>query len=245
MFETAIISSVPARQRLWGACAGATGQAFALAVLAVIYVWFPAALPQPQSILAWLTAPPSPRQAASAATTPMVAAPKTPFQFNGSRLVQPAIIPSAVAQIEDPPIPPGVWIASAFDISRGIGAMAAEILAPAAAPAPAMTKTPAPAPPVKLEPRRVGGDIKPAEVLSRVQPVYPPLAQRLRVSGVVEVEGTIGLDGRIHDLHVKNGNPLLVPAAMDAVNKWVFRPTTLNGEPVEVIQTVIVNFILK
>ena len=92
---------------------------------------------------------------------------------------------------------------------------------------------------------RVGGLVKPAEVLTRVQPAYPPLAQRMRVFGTVELEGVVGLDGRIHDLHVISGNPLLVGSAVDAVRQWIFRPTTLNGDPVEVVQPVTVNFILN
>jgi protein TonB len=220
------------------------GQAFLLAAVTVVSLWFPAALPKAQSIAAWITAPPQPP--APPAHEETIAAPKIrPFQYVNSKLYEPKNIPSAVDLIEDPPIPAGAMVASALEIGRAIGDFAVGLLTPAATPvAPPAARAPEP-PPAAPRRYRVSSGVKAAEVLTRVQPVYPHLAQQLRVSGPVEVEGVVGLDGRIHDLHVKSGNPLLTQAAMDAVNQWVFRPTMLNGEPVEVIQTVIVNFILK
>jgi periplasmic protein TonB len=55
----------------------------------------------------------------------------------------------------------------------------------------------------------------------------------------------IGTDGRLHELRVLSGNPLLVPAAMDAVRHWVYRPGRLNGEPVEIVTPIKVNFTLR
>jgi protein TonB len=78
-----------------------------------------------------------------------------------------------------------------------------------------------------------------------VEPVYPEIAVRTRVSGKVELEGVIGIDGRIHELRAVSGSPLLIRAALDAVRQWVYKPLTLNGEPVEVVQSIVVNFNLK
>jgi protein TonB len=147
--------------------------------------------------------------------------------------------------IEDPPVAAGDLLARAMDASRAIGdliGVAPPATASAAAP---VVREAAPAAPAAPPRYRVSTGVKPAAVLSRVEPVYPALAQQMRVSGAVEVEGVVGLDGRIHELHVKSGHPLLAPAAMAAVAQWLFRPTTLSGEPVEVVQTVVVNFILK
>jgi len=58
----------------------------------------------------------------------------------------------------------------------------------------------------------------------RVEPVYPPLAQQARISGMVELSATAGTDGRVTDLRVVRGHPLLVQAALDAVKQWVFGP---------------------
>jgi protein TonB len=57
--------------------------------------------------------------------------------------------------------------------------------------------------------------------------------------------GVLGVDGRIHELRVVSGHALLIKAAMDAVRQWVFAPTLLNGEPVEVQAPIQVNFILR
>ncbi|HUP04965.1 MAG TPA: energy transducer TonB [Bryobacteraceae bacterium] len=246
MFETATIPSAPAGRRVWGACIGMTGQAAALAGLTLAYIWFPAALPKTQSIMAWLTAP-APQPPRPPVPEHTVAAPKIkPFQAFGTRLVEPKRIPAMVVPIVDPPLPAGMMVNGAMDAVRGIGDLATGLFAPPAAPA-APAESHAAEPAAAATPRRfrVGSGVKPAEVLKRVQPVYPDLAQKMRVSGAVELEGVVGLDGRIHDLQAKSGNPLLVGAALAAVSQWVFRPTRLNDEPVEVVQRVTVNFILK
>jgi protein TonB len=57
--------------------------------------------------------------------------------------------------------------------------------------------------------------------------------------------GVLGTDGRIHEVKVLSGHPFLVKAAVDAVMQWVYRPTILNGTPVEVQAPITVNFILN
>jgi protein TonB len=68
------------------------------------------------------------------------------------------------------------------------------------------------------------------------------LAIAAHISGAVELEGIIDTGGRIRDLHALSGNPLLVPAALEAVRQWVYSPTLLNGKPVEVIAPITVIF---
>jgi len=106
-------------------------------------------------------------------------------------------------------------------------------------------------PPAKPEPKRepakpirVGGQVQMANILNRVNPPYPELAKRARISGSVKLEGIIAKDGTVQQLKVISGHPLLVPAALEAVRQWRYRPTLLNGEPVEVITPIDVNFIL-
>ena len=91
----------------------------------------------------------------------------------------------------------------------------------------------------------VGGRVKMAQLIHRVEPLYPPLARQIRVSGVVELVGIIATDGRIRELKLLSGNPLLAPAALEAVRQWVYEPTLLNGEPVELIATISVIFRLN
>jgi protein TonB len=89
---------------------------------------------------------------------------------------------------------------------------------------------------------RLGGNVRLAQPIHRVEPIYPRVAIIARVSGPVELEGVIGTDGRIHELRALRGNPLLVPAALDAVRQWVYEPTLLNGNPVEVVAPIMVIF---
>jgi TonB family protein len=102
--------------------------------------------------------------------------------------------------------------------------------------APAASATPAPL--------RVGGNVAAQNLINQPPPVYPPLAKTARVQGTVKFEATVGKDGTIQNLHLISGPPLLVQAAMQAVQQWTYRPTLLNGQPVEVITTIDVNFTL-
>ena len=84
-----------------------------------------------------------------------------------------------------------------------------------------------------------------ASLINRVQPVYPPLARQTRISGTVRLHAIISKSGAVQQLEVISGHPLLVQAALDAVRQWRYRPTTLNGEPVEVDTTIDVIFSLN
>ena len=99
-----------------------------------------------------------------------------------------------------------------------------------------------PPPPVPSGPVRVGGQIKAPSKLSNSAPVYPAMAKQARVEGTVILEATISAQGRVTDVKVLRGIPLLDNAAVDAVRQWHYSPTRLNGTPVPVIMTVTVNF---
>ena len=102
-------------------------------------------------------------------------------------------------------------------------------------------------PPPKPSQTRIkqGGAVTAASLINRVQPVYPPLARQTRVSGTVRLHAIISKDGSVQQLEVLQGHPLLVQAALDAVRQWRYRPTLLNGEPVEVDTTIDVIFSLN
>ena len=76
-------------------------------------------------------------------------------------------------------------------------------------------------------------------------PVYPPLAKQARIQGTVRLNAIISRDGTIQNLQLVSGHPLLAPAALAAVKQWVYEPTLLNGEPVEVVTVIDVNFTLS
>jgi TonB family protein len=91
---------------------------------------------------------------------------------------------------------------------------------------------------------QIGGKVPEANLITRSEPTYPPLAKAARIQGTVEFTATIGPDGVIKNLQLVRGHPLLVNAAKEAVLQWKYRPTLLNGDPAAVIAPVLVNFTL-
>ena len=98
-----------------------------------------------------------------------------------------------------------------------------------------------PAPPEK-HPLKISEGVLEAQLISRVEPQYPSLARQTRTEGAVQLHAIISRDGRITSLEVISGHPYLVKAALDAVRQWRYRPTMLNGEPVEVDTSITVIF---
>lgn len=99
-----------------------------------------------------------------------------------------------------------------------------------------------PGAPGAMQPVRVGGQVKAPTQIKKVQPVYPAEAQAAKVQGIVIMEATIGVDGRVTDARVLRSVPLLDQAAVDAVRQWEYTPTLLNGTAVPIIMTVTVTF---
>ena len=95
------------------------------------------------------------------------------------------------------------------------------------------------------QPIRVGGNVQNANLISKVDPPYPPLARESRIQGMVRLNTVIGIDGHVHNLQLVSGHPLLAAAAMQAAEQWVYKPTLLNGYPVQVITTIDINFTLQ
>jgi TonB family protein len=104
-----------------------------------------------------------------------------------------------------------------------------------------LSATPVPPGPTKI---RVGGNVAAMNLIHKVTPVYPPEAKQARIQGVVSIAVTIAKDGTIQDMQLISGHPLLVPSAQEAVAQWVYKPTLLNGNPIEVVTQVDVNFTL-
>lgn len=84
-----------------------------------------------------------------------------------------------------------------------------------------------------------------ANILHKVQPIYPPIAKQAGVRGTVELRAIISKTGTIENLVVVGGHPMLVKSAIDAVRQWRYRPYLLNNEPVEVETNITVNFLLS
>jgi TonB family protein len=92
---------------------------------------------------------------------------------------------------------------------------------------------------------RVGGNVQAARILYRIAPKYPEEAVRARISGVVRLHVVLTEDGTVQEIEVVSGHPLFLEAAMDAVQRWIYSPTFLNNEPVQVDTTVDLVFALS
>jgi protein TonB len=253
MFEQAILESGDSGKRFWTTCAGVTGQLLFVSVIAVAPLIWPQALPRVPSFLVVFTPlPPPPPAVHVEAVRPQSV--RIAVQSAGKTLVLPQRIPPHALAIEDPPEAFSATAAAA-GIAGGLsGGSAAfgivgdilDSVRPVAPPlvldVPKVSVPPEPAAPPRV---KVGGLVEMATIVRRVDPAYPVLARQARISGVVQLEGVIGVDGRIRELVVKSGHPLLVSAALAAVRQWIYKPTFLNGSPVEVIAPITVTFHLN
>jgi protein TonB len=96
-----------------------------------------------------------------------------------------------------------------------------------------------------VAPVRITSDLRRPAKTRDVMPVYPDIAMRARISGMVILEAVIDAEGRVAHVRVLRSVPLLDQAAIDAVRQWEFTPTRLNGVAVPVVMTVTVNFTLR
>lgn len=247
MFEQAVLANENASKRVFSTCVGLTTQVLLVFAAALAPVVWPDVLPRAQMLVS-LVAPGPPTHSEHTETVRQMAhvIPARPFQDRDGILRLPALTPAHAERIDDPPAdytgPIGAGFSSGTDGPPN--SLLAQILnfRPAVQPRtqekPVAAVQAAPSQPIRLP----GGDVRLAHPLYRVEPRYPQIAIKARVSGPVELEGIIGTDGRIHDLRALSGNPLLVPAALEAVRQWVYEPTLLNGKPVEVIAPITVIF---
>jgi protein TonB len=210
-------------------------------------------LPKTQLTSFLVAPPPPPPPPPPPAAVVQKVARVIPRQFDAGRLMAPKAIPKKVIEIKEEELPPatgGVGVVGG--VPGGVpggtpGGVIGGILGSVASAAP-----PPPPPPVKVveKPKevqriRVGGNVQQANLIRRVTPVYPPLAKQARIQGQVRFTAIISKEGMISNLQLISGHPLLVPAAQEAVKQWVYRPTLLNGEPVEVVTRIDVNFTLN
>ena len=244
MFEQTFVDGVGKTNRTWTVLVSFGGQILAIGIAILIPMIYFDALPKTQ-LTAMFTAPPPP------AAVPVKMVKVIPRQFDAGRLMAPKAIPKDVAMIKEEELPPpsasaGVVGGVAGGVPGGsMGGVIGGIIGavPSAAPPP-------PPPPVEqkkatVQRIRVGGQVQQANLIRQPKPIYPPLAKQARIQGVVRFNAIIGKDGTIQNLQLMSGHPLLVPAAEEAVKQWLYKPTLLNGEPVEVATVIDVNFTLS
>jgi protein TonB len=84
-----------------------------------------------------------------------------------------------------------------------------------------------------------------AMLVRRVEPIYPTLPRQMGRGGHVELRAIIATDGTIQSLQVVRGDPLFYQSALDAVGQWRYRPTILNGQPVEIDTYITVEYTMQ
>jgi periplasmic protein TonB len=100
-------------------------------------------------------------------------------------------------------------------------------------------------PPVKTERRKVSEMQQMAQLITRVEPRYPPLAIQIHREGRVELHALISTTGTIESLEAISGDPFFIQSALAAVREWRYRPTILNGHPIEVDTRITVIYTLS
>jgi len=199
--------------------------------------------------------PPPPPPPPPAAAPPVKVVKVIPRQFDAGKLMAPKVVPKEVATIKEEELPPPTsGVAGVVGgVPGGVaGGAPGGVLGGIIGSVPSAAPPPPPPPPKKVEEKpatpqriRVGGNVQQAKLVRQPRPVYPPLAKQARIQGVVKLSAVIAKNGTIQQLEVISGHPLLVPAALEAVKQWVYQPTLLNGEPVEVVTQIDVNFTLS
>lgn len=252
MFE--LLEQTTARPRRWTKFVGIAIIAAVLgSIIMVQKIWPQTAkdiIARAKEILVAPLPPPSSQPAAP--EPPRVKLPPKVFREvrNDNVLHAPPVIPTVINADPEPPAdaspnpaPCPACIPGSTPGSNGPGGFGPPVVVTAAPPPTKAPEPPKPAAPTK--PLVVGGKVQLANLIHKVVPQYPPMAKAAHVSGVVTLGAVIAKDGTIEQLRVLSGNPLLVNAAMEAVKQWIYKPTLLNGQPVEVITQIDVNFTLN
>jgi periplasmic protein TonB len=248
MFEQVLLEGTGPENKGWTLLVSSGMQVGLVAVMSLIPLLNTDLLPR-ITLQTMMVAPsPPPPPPAPAAARIQQHHPVARRQFDGLHLAAPTRIPEKIAVLlndELPPVTntgPGVPGGVETGISGGVNAMPPRLIEAPLAPQSVARPVETAAPITRLT---VGGRVQEALILHRVIPVYPPLAQKARISGTVRFTAIIAKDGTIQNLAVISGHPLLVKAATEAVRQWRYRPTLLNGDPVEVMAPIDVIFILN
>jgi periplasmic protein TonB len=190
----------------------------------------------------WIIAPAPPPPAPPPA--PVIHTVSRPMArlLQSGKLTAPTVIPKRVAIIKEAPVQEdtvGVIGGVPGGIPGGqVGGVLGGIIG-------STGSNVAPPPPAAKRIVRVGGNLKAPRQVFRVEPVYPTLAKQARIQGLVIIDAVIDEGGNVVQAHAVSGPPLLIPAALEAVLRWKYQPSFLNGEPISVAMHVEVNFVLQ
>ena len=249
MFDAISVSE--RTRKPWTVAVSFAGQVVLVALAVLVPLVSTEALPRGHFYDVWIAGPPPPPPARHAESTTVKPARRPTPRMSLTELRQPAKIPQTVEIVQEDPEFKRAGVAGGTGVEGGtgdpgMGNLVIESIvrqAPKPAPPPAVPvvkETPKPIP--RLQ---VGGQVQAAKLISGPRPVYPTLAKQARISGVVKLQAVIARDGTVVDLRAIAGHPLLIPAAISAVKQWIFQPTYLNGDPVEVATEIEVKFLLQ
>ena len=255
MFEQTFVEGTVKTNKSWTVVLSFFLQCLMIGIAILIPLIYTDTLPRTQLTSFLVAPPPPPPPPPPPAAAPVKVVKTIPRQFDAGRLMAPKAIPKEIAMIKEEELPPPM--SGAIGVVGGVpggvpGGTPGGVIGGIISSVPQAAPPPPPPPPVKEAPKeaapqriRVGGNVQQARLINQPKPVYPPLAKQARIQGVVRFNAIIGKDGAIMNLQVVSGHPLLVPAALEAVRQWRYQPTLLNGEPVEVVTQIDVNFTLS
>jgi protein TonB len=249
MFADSILRFEGQKGRMtWATFASFVLQCFLIGILLLLPLYYTQELPKAQ-LLTFLMAPPPPPPPPppAAAEAARVMKQIQSDLMAGGQLRTPTRIPQKVQMIKEEEAPPAM---------PGMGGVVGGV--PGGIPGGQLggviggiinsTSTLAYVPklqPVMPQRVRVSQGVTSGLLIRKVQPPYPTLARAARIQGDVVLKAIIDKDGAIQDLQLISGHPMLVPAAIEAVRQWHYRPYLLNGQPVEVETTITVIFTLN
>jgi periplasmic protein TonB len=241
MFNDLVISGANSTKthKSWTVLVSTIIQAGLLGILILIPLIYTEALPKGM-LTTFIVPPPPPPPPPPPVAIQRIVKPVVHIIKNG-QMMAPTVIPKKIEMIKEDPTPPDVG-ASGGVVGGIAGGSAGGVLGGIIGGVGG--GPPPPPPPKSNKPLRVGGAVIAANLIRQVTPVYPPIAKTAHISGTVVLHAIISKDGTIEQLEYISGPPLLMKNAMDAVRQWRYRPTMLNGEPVEVDTTVSVVFTL-
>ena len=243
MFADSLLDSPWAdrSRRGWTTLASFALQAAAAGVLLLLPLLYTQGLPQLQLMAALVvpTPPPAPPPTHSVRNARQT----TSNVASDGRVIAPRSVPREILHVNESDVSPPVELGG-LGVTGGTGNSMARNGVFDSIGRESNVVLPPPPPAVAAHPLRISRMME-GNLVYRVQPQYPPLARQARVQGTVLLHATISREGKIENLQVVSGHPLLVPAALDAVRQWRYRPYVLNNEPVEVETQITVNFTLS
>jgi periplasmic protein TonB len=242
MFADSLLDSPWAdrSRRGWTTLVSFTMQAVAVGGLFLLPLLYTQGLPQLQLMAALVV--PTPPPAPPAPPPARDARANISNLSSDGHMIAPPSVPREIARFDETIAPPPVDLGGS-GVSGGTGDPLARSGVFGSIGGPNVV-VPPPPPALSVRPPRVSHMME-GNLIYRVQPQYPPLARQARVQGIVVLRAVISREGKIENLQVISGHPLLVKSAIDAVLQWRYRPYFLNSEPVEVETQVTVNFTLS